>query len=480
LHAIDPTATARKRTQKATPARTSLATFGSTNSMEAQPDARGRARRGRRRTFPPFEAKKARLQVRSILHGLDHLRPSQAYWQVRDVAGELEEIRSEAEARLANGDVDPAFEQLGVLTDEVRLAWTFLDDSDGFVGDFARDLGKTWIRWLLHPNVPPVLRRRYTAALERWQKTYDDYGVGAPFAAAAIAGRHEWDIDGPPELVAVKLDLLESSGADERFLALALRAGKIRRYALCQIRRGEVDAALAVFDGATFDDRDVLAVAEALLAAKHRERAFAFAIDAARQPVALMRTGWNAFDGRSWIANWVAENAEQSGDADVSLAAAELAFGLHVDVEQYRRIERLSGPTWVIRREALLERARSCKANEASAAIAVLVDADRLDDAQRLFDARRGIASDATMWRLFVRAAELSPTWTIERASRYAEGIMDRVERNRYEIAVRWLRIVAFAFRSDSRDVDWVTYREALLVKHKAKRALIPLIRAMR
>jgi hypothetical protein len=274
---------------------------------------------------------------------------------------------------------------------------------------------------------------------------------------------------------------LQERGDDQDFLALALRAGEIRRYALCRIRRGEIDAGLAAFSGGTFDDRDVLDVAEALVAAKDRARAFSFALDVARQPLPLLpKHAWNAFDGRPSVARWVAENAERSGDLPTSLAAAETAFDLRVDVEQYRRIERLYGPTWLTRREVLLERALSCEAREASAAIEVFLDADRLEDAQRLFDACRTCSSDATTWRLFARAAEISPEWAIERATRVAEGIMDRVERSRYETAVRWLRVAAFAFRSGGREADWAMYRKTLLAKHKAKRALIPLILALR
>ena len=462
-------------------ARTLRTTVASTHATIPKPRSRPGARRVGKRTLPRFDAKETRLQVRGILHGLDDLRPSQAYWYVGEVTGELEEIRTEAELRLANGDFDPAFEQLGVLTDEARSAWMILDDSDGLVGDFARDLGNTWIRWLLFPDVPPLLRRRYATALGRWQKGYDDYGVGEPFTAAAFAGRHEWNTDGPPELISIKLDVLESRGDDESFLALALRAGEIRRYALCQIRRGEIDEALDAFKSATFDDRDALDVAEALLAAKHRERAFAFALGVARLPERLVRNNWGStFDGRILIAQWVAEHAVHSGDCEIALAAAEFAFGLSISVEQYRRIERLSGPTWVECREALLERARSCESNEACEAIAVLLDADFLEDAKRLFDRRQSYVSDTTTWRLFVRSAELSPTWAIERATRVAEGIMDRVDRKRYETAIRWLRIAAFGFRVDGRNADWMKYRDTLMAKHKAKRALIPLIAALR
>lgn len=481
LHAIDPVPAARKPVKKPLAAPSSGSTIEPEKRAISRPGSRGSARRTRKRTLPRFDPKKTRLEVKAILHALDDLRPSRAYWYVDGVTEDLEQIRGEAEARFANGDIESAFKQLGVLTDEMRSAWEILDDSDGSVGDFARDLGNTWIRWLLHPETPPLLRRRSVAELERWHKGYDDYGVGEPFAAAVFAGRNGWEVDGPQELISIKLDLLESRGEDGAFLELSLRTGEIRRYVLCQIRRGEIDAGLAAFMDATFDDREVLDVAEALLAAKQGEKALSFALDVARLPGRLLRKDWGtASDGRISIANWAAKHAEESGYAEVALAAADVGFRLRVDVEQYHRIERLSGSAWIGRRDALLERARSCEPNEASEAIAVFLDADLLDDAKRLFDRRGSYVHDSTRWRLFVRAAELSPGWASERAKRFAEGIMDRSERNRYEIAARWLRIAAFSLRIDGRESDWTNYRDALLTKHKAKRALVPLIRAMR
>jgi hypothetical protein len=481
LHAIDPAPAARKPAKKPLGIPSSRSTIEPDGRTIRIPGSRGNTRRTRKRTLPRFDPKRTRLEVKAILHALDDLRPSRAYWYVDGVTEDLEQIRAEAETRFANGDIEAAFKQLGVLTDEMRSAWEILDDSDGSVGDFARDIGNTWIRWLLHPDAPPLLRRRSVAELERWHKGYDDYGVGEPFAAAVFAGRHGWDEDGPTELISIKLDLLESRGEEEAFLELARRAGEIRRYALCQIRRGEIDAGLAAFMDATFDDREVLDVAEALVAAKQDEKAFSFALDVARLPKPLVRKTWGtASDGRISIANWTAKHAEESGYAEVALAAAEVAFRLRVDVEQYRRIERLSGSAWIGRHDALLERARSCESNEASEAIAVFLDADLLDDAKRIFDRRGSYVHDSTMWRLFVRAAEIAPGWAIERAKRFAEDIMDRAGRNRYEIAVRWLRIAAFGLRIDGREGDWTNYRDTLLAKHKAKRALVPLIRAIR
>ncbi len=137
-----------------------------------------------------------------------------------------------------------------------------------------------------------------------------------------------------PELVSIKLDLLESRRDDAAFLELALRAGEIRRYVLCQIRRGEIDPGLAAFMNASFDERDVIDIAEALLAAKHEEKAFALALDVARLPEHRVRQRWGtACDGRISIANWAAKHAEESGYSEVALAAAELGFRLRVHVE---------------------------------------------------------------------------------------------------------------------------------------------------
>jgi tetratricopeptide (TPR) repeat protein len=467
LQTLEPQVTRRKSARRRPPAK------------PAQPV---RVRLKRRRELPAFRAERTRRQVWSILHQLDRLRPSEAYWHVGDVTHELEAVRAEAEARIEGGDLASGFEQLGVLTDEVCSAWKVLDDSDGLVGDFARDLGGTWMRCLLRPDVAPLMRRRNGALLAKWEKAYADYGVGESFAGAVAAARSAWKVDGPPELVAVKLDLLEQSGDEERFLELALRVGEIRRYALCQIRRGDVDAALAPFEKASHCPRETLDVAEALHAAGKTARALSFALQMAQrpQPPPARKTLWGEHDWRISIARWAAETAERSGDVQAALQAAARRFDLDIDVEEYRRIERLAAAQWPSYREALLNRARRCKEREAIEAIAVLLDAACLEDALRRFDARPMWAAEATVWRLFARAAEEAPGWAIERATHVAEDIMDRAERGRYETAVRWLRFAAFAFRSDGREVEWTAYRGSLLTKHRNKRALVPLILALR
>jgi uncharacterized Zn finger protein len=380
LHATEPIAT-QPTTRPARPKRSSRPTRTAATPKRC-PLAKPRRRA---RSFPAFDAKVARREIRRIIHRLDRMRRSEAYWHVSEVTRALEAVRAEAEARFLSLDgIASAFEQLGVLTEECSHAWEALDDSDGHVGDLARDLGRTWMHWLLQPNVPPLLRRRYTNALETWHRACDDYGVGEPFEAAAEAGRFGWESDGPPDLVAVKLDLLEERGDDEAFLALAHRSGEIQRYALRLVARGDFDAAVAGFKDEEFDANDALQVAMALDEADETSRGVLFALELACRAQPIQAGRWSNSDGRGMLASWAAETAERRGDAATAVRGAETAFALDITIAQYRRIERLAGSAWPARRAELLDRARACRENEAAEAIEVFLDAGCLDDARRL------------------------------------------------------------------------------------------------
>ena len=475
--ACDPSvAQPKRRAPKASRYDTALDTIFETTSRPATP-----SQRKRRRAFPPLDPTELRRSVRATMRSLSRMRPSQAYWHVGEVTHELDAVREQAEARIATGDYGDGFAQLSILTGEMTKAWEALDDSDGLVGDLAREIAATWMRALLGSGITLELRRSFVDSLAKWDATYSDYGLDEAFGAAIAAARDGWDEDGPPGLVSVKLDLLEGRGDEQHFLDLALHSGEIRRYALLRVRRGEVTEALAAFGAADVSERDVLDVAKALSESGDTESALVFALRFAQQPEALTsgRYGWSAHDGRLSIARWVAETAETCGDAATALAAAERRYELSVDEHEYRRIERLAGNAWPEYRRRLIERARTAERGECLDAVNVLLEADLLQDAIAVFDAGKTWVGHDAAYKLFVRAAQEAPEWAIRNALPLAQDIIGRSDRPRYATAARWLRVVAFAYRSAGRAAEWQALKEALMEKHRAKRALVPLIAAI-
>jgi uncharacterized Zn finger protein len=80
LHAIDPVPAARKPVKKPLAAPSSGSTIEPEKRTISRPGSRRSARRTRKRTLPRFDPKKTRLVVKAILHALDDLRPTRAYW----------------------------------------------------------------------------------------------------------------------------------------------------------------------------------------------------------------------------------------------------------------------------------------------------------------------------------------------------------------------------------------------------------------
>jgi uncharacterized Zn finger protein len=85
-----------------------------------------------------------RRQVSSILHSLDRMRPSEAYWHVSSVVDQVRQLLHQVQGFIEAGDGRNALLLLEAITDEYVEGWTWLDDSDGYAGGFFGDLGEAW------------------------------------------------------------------------------------------------------------------------------------------------------------------------------------------------------------------------------------------------------------------------------------------------------------------------------------------------
>ena len=95
------------------------------------------------------DTRAVRLEVRSIIHSLDHMRPSEAYWHVGTVVDEVRQVLDGAWERIEARDERAALHILDAITDEYSEAWEYLDDSNGEVGEFFHELGAAWAEAIL-------------------------------------------------------------------------------------------------------------------------------------------------------------------------------------------------------------------------------------------------------------------------------------------------------------------------------------------
>ena len=141
----------------------------------------------------PLDPSIFQRQVNAIIHSLDRLRPSEAYWHVGEVVSQLEEILNQAAIFVQAGDGRNALIILDVLTDGYIEDWEILDDSNGEASGFFANLGALWTEAILTADLSAPERKSWARKLAAWQEYLDDYGVDEAFDAAQAAAIQGWD-----------------------------------------------------------------------------------------------------------------------------------------------------------------------------------------------------------------------------------------------------------------------------------------------
>lgn len=93
-----------------------------------------------RRTL--IDPRPIRRQVNSILHSLDRMRSSEAYWHVSSVVDQVRRLLDGTRDFIEAGDGRNALLLLEAITEEYVAGWLCLDDSDGYAGRSVRILAR--------------------------------------------------------------------------------------------------------------------------------------------------------------------------------------------------------------------------------------------------------------------------------------------------------------------------------------------------
>jgi hypothetical protein len=131
-------------------------------------------------------------ETRRLVHSLDHLRRSEAYWQVGQVVDRVLELIHVAEGMERNEELPESAEALAGITQAYAEEWTCLDDSDGRCTEPFAAMGRLWTRILLRMHDQGLsVRRNWVELLDRVHGELVDYEV-LHFGAALEAGRNGW------------------------------------------------------------------------------------------------------------------------------------------------------------------------------------------------------------------------------------------------------------------------------------------------
>jgi len=431
-------------------------------------------------------------RMRRILHSLESLDDSQAYWQVGEVAEQVDHIVEEARTAMAQGDCAAALATLEAVTREYVAGWDGEDDHDGNLGAVFHALAHAWAEAAFLAPLTADGRRALAEQLREWSDEVEDYGIeelglavaameegwDAPHVARALSGdpspalsaepdpTEEADGDGHGwgmELAEVRLGVLERTGRLDDALLLARASGLHGRAAGLLLTLGRAEEALRTALENRPSRSETLALARRLWDGGDHDRALTLG------EAALEAAG----DADAALAAWVRDRAEEAGRADLALRAAGPAFRASPRLESWAALARLAGDGWAPLRERMLAWLVESGADGTMGGIDVLLAEERFAEAL-------DVAEESGEWRLADRVAEAAvdrlPERVIPLCRKHAARIMDAGQANAYEAAAHWLRRARRAYAATGRADEWNSYLGRILVQHKAKYRLRPLL----
>jgi uncharacterized Zn finger protein len=431
-------------------------------------------------------------RIRRILHALEAIDDSQAHWEMGEIAAQVEHIIEEARTALADGDCAAALATLEAVTREYVAGWDGSDDGDGSMGGLFHLLAHAWAEAAFIAPLTAEGRRALAGQLREWSDEVEDYGIeelglavaameegwDAPHVARALSGdsssalsadpdpTEEADGDGngwDAELAEVRLGVLERGGRLDDALLLARASGLHGRAADLLLTLGRTEEALQTALEHRASRSETLTLARRLWDGGDHDRALTLG------EAALETAG----DADAALAAWVRDRAEEAGRADLALRAAEPALRAWPGLESWAALARLAGDGWPALRERMLGWLIESGAGRTLGGIDVLLAEERFAEAL-------DVVEESGSWSLADKVTEAAvehlPERVIPLCRKHAARIMDAGQASAYEAAAHWLRRARHAYAATGRGEEWNSYLGRILVQHKAKYRLRPLL----
>lgn len=418
-----------------------------------------------------------RRQVRGILHSLDGMRMSEAYWHVGGMTDELAKVRDAAMQFLAAGDPDNALTILLALIEEAHHGIEYIDDSDGLFGTFMIDLGQPLAEVILSLDLSPVERERLAAKLEKLDRQMDDYGIsGLDIAIEAArygwgdvpavqstllhAEEREWHAGSPqPNLLEAKLNVLERRGRTDEYLALCQKAGRHLRYALglCDLHRAPEAVIYARQSFVSSDDALVLAQ-------RLREmQRVSDAIDVGER--GLMLEG-----NKAQLGEWLGPIEEAQDRNQQALWAWQAAFPENPSLEHYKRLKRLAGAAWAKLQPDVMQALR--KHYNRSVLAEVLLFEQAWDEAMKVAEKHDLYGGGEVLAIVADGLVVQYPEWVVRVCTKRVEDLLAPVQSSLYDEVAEWLGRVKKAYALMGQTHVWQAYLQRLKEDYRRRPSL--------
>ena len=435
-----------------------------------------------------------RRHILGIVHSLDGMRMSEAYWHVGGLANQLREVEESAMKFLDAGDAETAVEILLVLLEESSRGIENVDDSNGELGGFVGDLGTPLAESILSMDLSQVERDRLVRRLEKLIDYASGYGMEGNLDIAVQAAKYGWD-DAPKEkasprgdgsifyeddepdeddeyefrelgfpidsgfddLTEVKLNVLDRQGRTEEYLALCKQEGRHLRYALklCDLKQ--------VADAVKYSKK-YLSIAEETLEVARRLRESRLVTET----IEIGEHGLKLKGSKASLGEWLGPVEEAQGRTKQALTAWTAAFGEDPTLDIYKTIKRLAGTNWGRLRSEVMAKLRRTHDKQVLAEVSLLEE--EWDDAIQVAEGRDGWYTVAEI--VADGVIQHRPEWVVQISLKHAERLMSEVKSKNYPIAAAWLKRAKQAYTLLGKSDEWKKYLKETKEKYKRRPAL--------
>lgn len=438
-------------------------------------------------------------RVRGIMHSLDHMRMSEAYWHVGGLVGELNSMRQSAIEFFNADDAESALQILLTLIKESHDGFEYIDDSNGELGDFLSDVGETLAEVILSLDLNEEEREDLASDLDELHDKLSDYGIEGLSVAIAAAehgwgevareesGRRvgeeaededEWDDEGKltyeadefdqfgaswshddPEqaLTRAKLNVLERQRRTADYLALCVKEGEHLRYALklCELDR--------LPEAVSYGLKHLTAAGEDLLLAQRLRESGQ--LDGA---IKVGERGLKLAGQKSALGEWLGPVEEAQERSPQALEAWLAAFPEHPSLIVYQTIKRLAGARWGRLKSEIMTTLEKFYDKQPHAEVLLF---------EQEWDAAIKVADQKGAYHTVVETVAEAlvphrPEWVIRASIKQAEDLIVQTKSNLYPAAAHWLKRAKAAYAKLGRTSEWQKYLQQLKEQYKRRPAL--------
>lgn len=458
----------------------------------AAPATAGKRKKTRRKKV---DAEVYRRQVIGILHSLDGMRASEAYWHVGGLTHQLREVQETAIKFLDAGDPETALAILMALVEEVGHGIEYIDDSDGLLGDFMSGLGQPLAEAILSLDMSAVEREKLVRQLEKHSKYLADYGMEGGLDLAIQAAMSGWDQEHVPaeareptpsrrksrvvddadeeeydedwdnewrasalgDLTEAQLNVLKRQGRTDEYLALCQKTARHLRYALmlCDLER--VPEAITYAEKHLASAGDAHQMAERLRTLGHIAEA-----------ISMGERGSELAGAKVHLGEWLGPIEEAQGRTKQALQAWLAAFPEHPTLTTYETLKRLAGTTWRKLQPQVMDMLR--QSHDAMTLAQVLLSEQEWDEAIKVAERR-------DVWYTVIETVADAvtphrPEWVARMSIKQAERLMVEVKSKNYPIAANWLKKAKKAYAQMGQNHEWQAYLQKVKEQYKRRPAL--------